>query len=61
LPGEVLCSDLSQLPEDSESLGYLSTMLIRQNAPGQNTPVQIGNRKNLSSNTLSGATQGATS
>ena len=56
LPGEVLCPDLSRLPEDSQSLGYLSTMLIRQNAPGQ-----TGNRKDFSSKTLSSATQGVTS
>ncbi|MBI3897190.1 MAG: precorrin-2 C(20)-methyltransferase [Gammaproteobacteria bacterium] len=29
LPGEVLCGDLTQLPAD-DSLGYLSTMLIRR-------------------------------
>jgi precorrin-2/cobalt-factor-2 C20-methyltransferase len=31
LPGETLCADLSTLP-DNESLGYLSTMLIRRTA-----------------------------
>jgi precorrin-2/cobalt-factor-2 C20-methyltransferase len=31
LPGELLCGDLTQLPA-SESLGYLSTLLIRRRA-----------------------------
>jgi precorrin-2/cobalt-factor-2 C20-methyltransferase len=35
LPGEVLCKNVAELPEDP-SLGYLSTMLIRKNRGGRN-------------------------
>jgi precorrin-2/cobalt-factor-2 C20-methyltransferase len=34
LPGEVVCGDLAQLPAD-ESLGYLSTLLIRRHSRGK--------------------------
>jgi precorrin-2/cobalt-factor-2 C20-methyltransferase len=34
LPGELLCNDLEGLPDD-DSLGYLSTMLIRENPPSE--------------------------
>ena len=34
LPGEIVCGDLTRLPAD-ESLGYLSTMLIRRTSKGR--------------------------